>query len=524
MKDKEEIWPKKIQVDKRIVEILSGSTYENFPKAIKEVITNSYDADATNVYVLIDIPNEVIEIIDNGLGMNESDFDFYLRIAGKSRQKKLKTSRGRQRIGKFGVGFLAVFPFFRHYSLESTKAGLTEITFANILCSKFFDEGMELKDVNEIPIDGGKKEKPNSQKFSQYTKVTLSGFTNATKAFFNEAYNQSGKRKTILNKEPLERFRWELSEDLPLVYESSVINFNISESDDLFQVFVNKIEIFRNIYAKNILETNTGEFHQIGGIKFKYFLASDNEAISPVEGRYLKLRNHNVGVGNRETFGIGLEGRLYSKLAHLTGEINVIDGLNHLIKVSRDSFNYSPDFEEFKNFFRSKLREWSTRLEESNNIVKAKESFENRKMLLNIDNLEPEFLNKTEKLKSIPHNFFEKERIPLDANLKLLQTIPHTPIAKTLKILELGENEFAIKKSNWNFEESNFPAIRIEDSVIHVNDNYPLFSIDKHFDVFFKFHFIYAKLVNEGVISEEQHKEIILKTLQTFKSYYQNAN
>ena len=85
MQEQQNIWPKHITVDKRIVKILSGSTYTNFPSAIRELIVNSYDADAENVWVEIDLKKEIISIRDDGKGMNEDDFAFYLRIAGKRR-------------------------------------------------------------------------------------------------------------------------------------------------------------------------------------------------------------------------------------------------------------------------------------------------------------------------------------------------------------------------------------------------------------------------------------------------------
>jgi HSP90 family molecular chaperone len=117
------IWPKKITVDSKIVTILSGATYDNFPKALKEIITNSYDADASEVRITIDERGETITVEDNGWGLSESDFDFYLRIAGKSRTSRELTISGRKRIGQFGVGFLAVFPFCRNYNIESKKKG-----------------------------------------------------------------------------------------------------------------------------------------------------------------------------------------------------------------------------------------------------------------------------------------------------------------------------------------------------------------------------------------------------------------
>jgi predicted nuclease of restriction endonuclease-like (RecB) superfamily len=55
-------WPKKITVDKNIVSILSQSTYDNFPQALKELVTNSYDADAKEVRVSIDLKEEFPEL------------------------------------------------------------------------------------------------------------------------------------------------------------------------------------------------------------------------------------------------------------------------------------------------------------------------------------------------------------------------------------------------------------------------------------------------------------------------------
>src|SRR5258708_6775613 len=154
MKETEAIWPKNITVDKRIVKILSESTYENFPTALKEIVTNSYDADASEVHISIDLKNEIVTIEDNGKGMSEEEFDFFLRIAGMKREReKNTTASGRFAVGKFGVGFLSIFPYFKNYDIESTKKGLDKILISNIPCYKYFSSG-QLLEVSEIPING----------------------------------------------------------------------------------------------------------------------------------------------------------------------------------------------------------------------------------------------------------------------------------------------------------------------------------------------------------------------------------
>ena len=104
-------WPKKITVDKRIVSLLSKSTYEKFPMAIRETVSNAYDADATSVNIEINLDKHQMSITDNGVGMTSDEFDFYLRIAGNKRGKTASIKFKRKRIGQLGVGFLAIFPF-----------------------------------------------------------------------------------------------------------------------------------------------------------------------------------------------------------------------------------------------------------------------------------------------------------------------------------------------------------------------------------------------------------------------------
>jgi HSP90 family molecular chaperone len=70
-----------ITVDRNIVSLLSKFTYErSLPYAVREVISNAYDADATVARINIDVKKDRIVIHDNGSGMTKSEFDFYLLI------------------------------------------------------------------------------------------------------------------------------------------------------------------------------------------------------------------------------------------------------------------------------------------------------------------------------------------------------------------------------------------------------------------------------------------------------------
>ncbi|MCB9297122.1 MAG: ATP-binding protein [Lewinellaceae bacterium] len=84
--------------------------------------------------------------------MSEDDFDFYLRIAGKLEERVI-IQRRRRIVGKFGVGFLAVFPFCKIYEIETTRRGSAELIKARINCEKYFtfDENTTI-DVDSVPI------------------------------------------------------------------------------------------------------------------------------------------------------------------------------------------------------------------------------------------------------------------------------------------------------------------------------------------------------------------------------------
>ncbi len=81
-------WPKHLAVDKRIISLLSASTYESFPRALRELVSNSYDADATQVDITLNQREKLLTVRDNGSGMTPDEFDFFLRIAGRQRARK----------------------------------------------------------------------------------------------------------------------------------------------------------------------------------------------------------------------------------------------------------------------------------------------------------------------------------------------------------------------------------------------------------------------------------------------------
>jgi hypothetical protein len=103
-----------VRISNRIVELFSEGLYSSPNKAIEELVSNSFDAGASNVQVLLDpdlgAEDATITVIDDGVGMDEDGLRQHWIIGVSSKRKKGSNSPlGRKPIGKFGIGKLATY-------------------------------------------------------------------------------------------------------------------------------------------------------------------------------------------------------------------------------------------------------------------------------------------------------------------------------------------------------------------------------------------------------------------------------
>src|SRR5436305_12509487 len=91
-----------IVVASRIVDTLSSGLYETPAACLKELINNSYDADAGQVKVHVRPDAELIIIEDDGHGMCRADFERHFKRIAEShkRDESDTTDEGRPKIGK----------------------------------------------------------------------------------------------------------------------------------------------------------------------------------------------------------------------------------------------------------------------------------------------------------------------------------------------------------------------------------------------------------------------------------------
>ena len=116
-----------VRISYRIIELFSEGLYTSPSKAIEELVSNSFDAGAHNVNIVMSpdltAKDAIIAVIDDGESMDEAGLRQHWLI-GASNKRSLPAAPGRRKqIGKFGIGKLATFVLARHLTHVCKRDG-----------------------------------------------------------------------------------------------------------------------------------------------------------------------------------------------------------------------------------------------------------------------------------------------------------------------------------------------------------------------------------------------------------------
>lgn len=119
-------------------------SFSNAANAISELVANGLDAKAKNVYVYIDMSDKehsIIEIIDDGIGMNYNDLaSKYVWIGrNKRNDEELLEDEKKNVMGRKGIGKLAALYLSNNYYILTKKKGDLIINQWEINLSKYQD-------------------------------------------------------------------------------------------------------------------------------------------------------------------------------------------------------------------------------------------------------------------------------------------------------------------------------------------------------------------------------------------------
>ncbi|RMB37239.1 histidine kinase/DNA gyrase B/HSP90-like ATPase [Sphingomonas sp. PP-F2F-G114-C0414] len=148
-----------LHTDDRVLARITDGIYRQPSSALRELISNAYDADATNVTIDTDAPRfNVIEVRDNGRGMNEEALSRLIHhIGGSSKRTTLGSivgttdpgnpslsPGGRRLIGKIGIGLFSVKQLTSHFQIITKVKGSDHRLFADVILQTYAEDSDEL--------------------------------------------------------------------------------------------------------------------------------------------------------------------------------------------------------------------------------------------------------------------------------------------------------------------------------------------------------------------------------------------
>jgi hypothetical protein len=135
-----------LTTNERVLARITDGIYRQPASALRELISNAYDADATEVIILTDAPQfESITVRDDGDGMSANTLAHMLKNIGGSAKRTTDgkdlnitavntnfSRKGRKLIGKLGIGLFAVAQFTRHFVVITKQKNDKYRTVADI--------------------------------------------------------------------------------------------------------------------------------------------------------------------------------------------------------------------------------------------------------------------------------------------------------------------------------------------------------------------------------------------------------
>lgn len=127
-----------LKTNDRVIARVTDGIYRQPASALRELISNAWDADATSVTILTDAPRfSRIYIRDDGAGMSYKTLARLLHSIGGSAKRREegrdlgvtaandleRTPKGRLLIGKIGIGLFSVSQLSRHFRIITKVAG-----------------------------------------------------------------------------------------------------------------------------------------------------------------------------------------------------------------------------------------------------------------------------------------------------------------------------------------------------------------------------------------------------------------
>jgi len=393
-----------IKVNEKALAHLSRGLYRSPASALRELISNAWDANTHVVRIDTNYPFFYqLAIEDDGVGFTRRDFEQLMEGGvGNStkRPQKLKLVNDRPVIGRLGIGLLGIAQICGQFTITSvTKSG--EGFKANIQLYDLLKEKLDENDDKLVERENekismvhvGTYEFDEEFKPSQVRPGTRI-ITKDNHPAFISAFQKSLKlkkfkalprkwpdiQKIICNKNIRSlqelgdywRLLWELSVASPVKYYSEddipdgLIKAEQKKLQNYdFKVYLDNVELFKPIRLKDnpggytTVEIKPTRFKVYGvDLSFSgYIVVQEGSQLRPDEFRGILIRIKNVGIGYYDPSLLDYSINEGPRSRWLTGEIFVSDGLEDALNIDRDSFNkFHPEYRKLQSHIHGLLQ------------------------------------------------------------------------------------------------------------------------------------------------------------------------
>jgi hypothetical protein len=387
----------KIQVHEKALAHLSRGLYRSPASAIRELVSNAWDANASIVRINTNYPNFLqLSIQDNGRGFTKEDFKHLMEGGiGNSQKRSDEVPAKRPVIGRLGIGLLGIAqicPSFTISSATSKGEGFRARVVLYDLLKKKLDKndstivtpGIEVLIGTYDFVDDFKpdKSKPGTLIIGDDIHPTF------TKAFRDSLKFEKFKKPPLDWSKALKiasgvqslqelgdywRLLWELSACCPLPYiNASALPSDLIAEDQArlesygFKVLVDGIQLAKPVhlrgnpggYTTKRIKEHTQKVYGNDLSFHGYIAVQEGLQLKPDELRGILIRIKDVGIGYYDQSMLDYRINQGPRSRWITSEIFVDQGLEDALNIDRDSFNrFHPEFRAIQEYVHTFLQE-----------------------------------------------------------------------------------------------------------------------------------------------------------------------
>jgi hypothetical protein len=392
----------KIRVHERALAHLSRGLYRSPASALRELVSNAWDANATRVSIDTNYPNFFqLAIEDNGEGFSREEFTSLMSGGIGNSTKRIAERElkfGRPTIGRLGIGMLGIAQICGSFVVSSKpasgKAFRARVRLYDLAKAKMDEPNSDLvhdattsTGTEQLPskiVDVGKYdfEEFDSDRMSRGTRIIADDVTPTFTQAFQESLSLEGYKQVPLDWRPAVtkvlrnaislqllgdywRLLWELAAACPIPYladdaipRGTVRELNARLESYNFSVFVDQRQLFKPVYLKGneggyttrVVERQTTMVYGKPLTFSGYIAVQEGKQIKPDELRGILVRIKNVGIGYYDPSMLDYRVNQGPRSRWVTGEIFVEEGLEDALNIDRDSFNrFHPEFRALQN-------------------------------------------------------------------------------------------------------------------------------------------------------------------------------